>query len=57
MVKGLDRFREYFVDFEDSYALIGGVSLTISALLMKEYSFHSRPERFLIFRHEKSQEK
>ena len=29
MVKGLDRFREYFVNFEDSYALIGGVACDI----------------------------
>ena len=30
MVKGLDRFRDYFHDFTDQYALIGGAACDIS---------------------------
>ena len=29
MVKGLDRFREFFKDFEDQYVLIGGAACDI----------------------------
>lgn len=30
MVKGLDKFREYFVDFSEQYVLIGGAACDIS---------------------------
>ncbi|MFT5274935.1 MAG: hypothetical protein ACI9J2_001469, partial [Saprospiraceae bacterium] len=30
MVRGLDHFREYFKDFQDSYALIGGVACDLA---------------------------
>ena len=30
MVKGLDRFRDYFRDFTDQYILIGGAACDIS---------------------------
>jgi hypothetical protein len=30
LVVGVDRFREYFKDFQDSYVLIGGVAASIT---------------------------
>ncbi len=30
MVKGLDKFREYFADFSEQYVLIGGAACDIS---------------------------
>lgn len=43
MVKGLERFREYFAGHESSYALIGGVachilfSMKVAAQTLKRY--------------------
>ncbi|VVM42379.1 hypothetical protein PS862_00505 [Pseudomonas fluorescens] len=36
MVVGIDRFREYFKDYQDSYVLIGGVAASITMELLDE---------------------
>ncbi|MGF6314219.1 hypothetical protein ABIA60_000497 [Pseudomonas frederiksbergensis] len=36
MVVGIDRFREYFKDYQGSYVLIGGVAASITMELLDE---------------------
>lgn len=36
MVVGIERFREYFKDYQDSYVLIGGVAASITMELLDE---------------------
>ena len=44
MVKGIDRFRDYFRDFTDQYVLIGGAACDIS---FEHYSTYFRATRDL----------
>ena len=44
MVVGVDRFREYFKDFQGSYVLIGGVAASIA---MEELGEEFRPTKDL----------
>lgn len=44
MVVGVDRFREYFKDFQESYVLIGGVA---ASMTMEELGEEFRPTKDL----------
>ena len=42
MVKGLDKFREYFADFSEQYVLIGGAACDIFLMKLVQTSVQQK---------------